>query len=123
MAGIDELVSAEMSRPFVWGECDCGHAVANVLATLGRGDPAAPWRGKWRDEAGALAVLGGPIGEMMPVIAARCGWPEIVPAEAAPGDVGLARGALVIRTERAWVGKGLRGLVVLRRADRAWGTA
>lgn len=42
---------------FEWGRHDCILAVCNYVATRWGVDPAAPWRGSYRDEAGAQAIL------------------------------------------------------------------
>lgn len=123
MAGlIDAAVRSRFSQPFVWGRCDCCMAVADVLVAMGRPDPAAPYRGRYHDEAGAAEALRGGVAGMMDREAARLGWREISPSAALPGDVGVCKGVLLIRTETAWAGKGLRGAVILRRAERAWRT-
>ncbi len=50
---------------FIWGQTDCIMAMCNhVLAVTGK-DPAAPWRGTYSDEAGAVAIyqpFGGVLG-------------------------------------------------------------
>lgn len=71
---------------FEWGRHDCILAVcAHVAAVTGR-DPAAPWRGSYSDEAGALAVMapfGGVLGIMRHGMA-LAGFPEGAAADGAP---------------------------------------
>lgn len=122
-SGIDGIVVREFSRPFEYGESDCCLSVANVLVALGRADPAASWRGQWKDEADAVAITRGDLETIIPREAARLGWPEIDPGTAKPGDIGLSLGVLLIRTENAWAAKSEKGVVVMRRAQRAWRTA
>lgn len=50
---------------FVWGQTDCVMATANYIRDMTGNDPAAPWRGTYDDEAGAIAVysaFGGVLG-------------------------------------------------------------
>ena len=41
---------------FVWGETDCIMATCNHVRDTTGIDPAAPWRGTYHDEAGAVAI-------------------------------------------------------------------
>lgn len=41
---------------FVWGKTDCILAVCNHVRDQTGIDPAAPWRGTYDDEAGAMAI-------------------------------------------------------------------
>lgn len=50
---------------FVWGETDCIMATCNHVRDMTGIDPAAPWRGTYDDEAGAVAIyqpFGGVLG-------------------------------------------------------------
>ena len=44
-------------QPFVWGEFDCCLFVANVVALQLGFDPAAPYRGRYSSEIGAVRAL------------------------------------------------------------------
>lgn len=118
MAG--ELIERHMAAPFVWGVSDCCLAVADVLVGLGHADPAADFRGRYADEVGARAVMGGTVAEFAARMAARLGWQEIAPRDARDGDVGLVHLTIAIRAGGWWHAKSLQGWAMLRRAERAW---
>lgn len=42
---------------FAWGQSDCLMSVLSYAAAFCGSDPGAPWRGRYRDEAGAAAIL------------------------------------------------------------------
>lgn len=44
---------------FAWGSADCLMSVCTYVLALTGVDPAAPWRGTYHDEAGAMAILRG----------------------------------------------------------------
>jgi len=73
-------------RPFAWGENDCCLWAADAVLALTGEDRASAYRGVYSDARGALRVLeslGGLEG------AAALAGPEIAPAFATVGDVGL----------------------------------
>jgi len=43
-------------QTFIWGETDCIMATCNYVRDRTGIDPAAPWRGTYSDEAGAVAI-------------------------------------------------------------------
>lgn len=59
-------IRAQWARArFVWGKTDCMMSVSNYVWAATGVDPAAPWRGTYSDEAGALAICeahGGALG-------------------------------------------------------------
>lgn len=118
MAGIGDVAFDHMMRPFTWGESDCCLAVCDVLAALGWPDPAASYRGAYADEIGARAF--GSAEDIAARECARLGWPEVDPATAMPGDVGVYGNSLMIRSEAAWIGKAESGLVTKQHVRRAW---
>lgn len=119
------LIGAARARPFAWGTHDCCLWAADSVEAVTGTDPAARWRGTYRDEIGALRLvraLGG-----LPAVAAL-GGVEIAPGLAAPGDVGLVTwpdGVAclgVCAGVSRWLVVGDSGLVTLhQRAARAWG--
>lgn len=117
---LKSLIEREMLRPFVWGECDCCLAVCNVLRDMDWPDPAAAYRGRYSDEAGAREIMGGTVLAVAKRETARLGWPEIEPDAAQDGDVGVVRESLAIRRGRRWYLKSERGMISTSRADRAW---
>jgi hypothetical protein len=102
-AGIEAAITAAARRPAVWGEDDCMMFIAAILGGAGLGDHAGPWRGRYRDEAGARAAMGwrGPAGVMADA-ARRSGWRRIGPGCAAPGDVGLVSSPAGMAGAIAW---------------------
>ena len=120
MAGLDSAIEREMLRPFHWGENDCCLAACNVLASMGFGDAAAAYRGRYSDEPGACLVMAGTTEEVAEREAARIGWPEINPADARDCDVGVVGHSLAIFSGGWWNAKSMDGVVMKRRVRRAW---
>lgn len=58
MSDPSQFLRASLDRAFVWGESDCFCWVCDWIAQVRGVDPAAPWRGRYRDEAGAAAFYG-----------------------------------------------------------------
>lgn len=122
---LQAVFSAARARPFAWGEHDCClQAAAAVQACTGV-DLAAPWRGTYSTAAEAarlLQSLGG-----LRALAARAG-PEIDPAFATAGDVGLVVGEdgaelLAVHSGQVWAAVSANGLEVVREPSRivsAW---
>lgn len=86
-------LAAEMDRqrrdPFAWGRHDCalGLAAGAVTALTGA-DLAAPWRGRYRSPSGARRVLHkAGFSSLADLVASIL--PEIPPARARVGDIGL----------------------------------
>lgn len=122
-------IDAARNRAFQWGEHDCCMWVANVVLAMTGTDLALKWRGRYSDEAGAMAF------------AAEFGrWPWIIDravceerinripvSSAARGDIVLSRHnnqlqpAICIGDHLAAVG--LSGLIFLPRSAGvgAWG--
>lgn len=109
-----------MLVPFVWGESDCCLAACNVWRDLGWPDPAEAYRGRYADEAGARAVMGGTVEDVARREFARLGWPEIDPAEARDWDAGVIGNTLAVFWGGWWHAKSEDGAVLKRRARKAW---
>jgi hypothetical protein len=112
------------ARPFEWGQQDCAlFAADGVLACTGV-DPAADLRGQYDSALTAMRVLelhGGLAG----IAASRLG-PEIAPALAQPGDIGLVindgRECLAVCSGPMWLAPGASGLLPMPAASAfcAW---
>lgn len=87
---LDALIAARARAPFAWGAFDCVLFAADAVLVQSGRDLAAAYRGTYSTAAGAAALLrrlGG-----LRTLAAQAG-PEIPPALARRGDVGLLRHA------------------------------
>lgn len=116
-AAIEAAEDEWLNRPIVWGEHDCGLAAANLLkGVLGR-DPAARYRNRYRTPLGYRRVLRrdghADLAAAVAHIARSLGWREIAPADAEPGDLGLAPhpagASCVLCKGGLWVGPGEGG--------------
>jgi len=85
---LDRMIDSAREVPFEWGRFDCALHVANcVRAITGCADPAAAYRGKYSDEAGAAAVYGASLEAFIAAQAAALGLSEVTPTCAQRGDV------------------------------------
>lgn len=122
-AALTAFLRAQAGRRLVWGESDCLLTPADWLVRLGLPDPAAPWRGRYRDEAGAeaiLAELGGLEALMRAALEplATHGVRRLGAEEPRPGDVAAVRvtgprgpaAVGAIRSERRWAVRAARGM-------------
>lgn len=122
---LSALIAERRAAPFAWGENDCAiFACDGVLAITGT-DPAAGLRAhRTAQEATKTLRQGNGVAGLAE---ARLG-PEIAPALAQVGDVGLAeldgRDTLVLCVGMHWFGPGAAGLVDVPAATvpRAWRT-
>jgi hypothetical protein len=59
---IEKAIAATLERwhrePFAWGSSDCDLSMADYVQMLTGKDPAAAWRDRYQDEAGAKAFIG-----------------------------------------------------------------
>lgn len=119
------LVASARLEPFAWGSHDCCLWAADSVLALTGVDPAHALRGTYGDERSALklvARLGG-----LTAIGLMCG-PEIKPAHATDGDVGLVAWpdgvvSLGVHGGTRWMCVGDAGLVdlPLSAASLVWG--
>lgn len=56
MSDVDQIRAEWRRTSFEWGESDCIMSVCNFIWSETGIDPAAPWRGSYQDEAGAVAI-------------------------------------------------------------------
>lgn len=109
MSDPSQFLRAALDRAFVWGESDCFCWVSDWIHQVRGVDPAAPWRGRYSDEAGAIAFYG-EIGFTALVEAAMAAAGLDRTSDPQPGDVGLVLQAgtiptLAIRTGLGWACK------------------
>jgi hypothetical protein len=127
MTTLDGFLVAAARTPFAWGTHDCCLWLADWLVALGRPDPAAHLRDRYRTELGCARVLtreGGVLG-VVAACAVNAGLARTACAVA--GDVGVvqvetARGlrpAGGIFLGRRWASLGEAGLVVAERVPLA----
>ena len=88
------LEVAQTAGPLVYGAHDCVRLACTTFEAV-RGDGAGELLGLplWHDEASAFAAIRGHGGTLAGCVAnavARVGLPHLAPADAFPGDIGLA---------------------------------
>jgi len=108
------LITERMHAPFAWGSQDCVLLGADVKLAVTGEDPAAAWRGTYKDALGAarvLAALGG-----MEGLAAKFLGEAVPVAMAQPADVGLlptdeGRECFAVCMGDRWLVPGENGLI------------
>lgn len=121
---LQACLAERWAQPFAWGAQDCALFAADCADACTGVDPAADLRGTYSDAAGAARVVA-ELGGLAAIAAARMG-PEIAPALAQPGDIGLVlndgRECLAVCTGGMWHAPGAAGLCALpmAQAQRAW---
>ncbi len=88
-----ELVQARMSMPFCWGTFDCVLFAADVVQALTGEDLAAAFRGRYSTELGARRKMLHMFGADVQSVVMRYRFPEILPAAARRGDLGVFDGS------------------------------
>jgi hypothetical protein len=103
-----------------WGTDDCALWCGNIINDALGYDPCAPWRGKYSDRDGAIAVLG-PLGlpAALKSAADAHGWRPIDPGAAQVGDIGIAeigerKSTVVCRAPGWFVGRNETGCTMLK---------
>ena len=112
------IVDKYSRLPHEWGRCDCTTFAAEAVWCSTQKDPAAPWRRKYSDEAGAMALIAahGGLEAMIEHALARAGIraERIAPAFAQRGDLCLMGGegppAVGICVGAEIAGKSIAGL-------------
>lgn len=120
---LQALVVARLAEPFAWGSNDCCLFAADAVAAETGADPAAPYRGTYDDERGAMRLvrsLGG-----LAAIATLGGGVEVPPVLARAGDVVLGhvdRECLGVCMGATWHAPSAAGLAArpMSEALRAW---
>lgn len=123
-----DLVSDRDARPFAWGEFDCALFGADAAQAVTGVDPAAVYRGRYSTKRGAYAALKRVCGGGLEEAVVANGWPEIAPALAGRGDVGITETddgpAVAVCMGSVWLAprSGGAGLARLKRhaIARAW---
>jgi hypothetical protein len=87
-------ISTAHHVPFAWGTWDCALAACRLIHAVTGVDPAESYRGKYADEAGAIAILGASdLGTFAASVAASYGMEEVPPLLARRGDLVLVNNA------------------------------
>ena len=92
---LEEHLQAARNRSFRWGRHDCAMFACGAVEAMTGADPAAPFRGRYRSEAGARRLLraaGGGLAELVARQAQEQGAVEVPPLRAQRGDLCLAAG-------------------------------
>ena len=78
------FVASRGKTPFEWGAHDCTLFAADCAQVITGTDPAAKYRGTYKDEAGATAIIK-PAGSLRQLVTSNIG-PEIPPKLVQRGD-------------------------------------
>lgn len=98
-AVLSEFLADATRRRWRWGETDCMLTVCDWIAVARGFDPAAPFRGRYSDEAGCRALLASAGGLLRLVRETFTSAGLKVTASPSAGDVAVVR-APVVRGER-----------------------
>lgn len=114
-----------IDTPHEWGSADCCTSLANVLVELGFDDPMEAHRDSYRTAHSALRILGRrEIIDLARKEFGDLGWPQIEPAMAVDGSVGVAvvdhKMQPVILCEGWWMGKTHKGVVACKKVVACW---
>lgn len=121
---LQACLAERWARPFAWGSQDCVLFAADCVDACTGVDPAKGMRGTYSDASGAARLVR-ELGGLAAIAASHCG-PEIAPALAQPGDVGLVmndgRECLAVCGGQHWLAPGESGVCVLPSGQglRAW---
>lgn len=109
------LLADRRAAPFEWALNDCCSFAADCVLAVTGVDPGEGLRGRYLDEAGALALLQ-ELGGVRGFADSRIGS-RIKPLQARVGDVGMGRTpggmGLVVCIGLHWTGPGPTGLLTL----------
>lgn len=90
---LHRFFQANLNRPFEWGSWDCCLFVADAILAMTGTDIASAWRGKYSDEKGAVALVGGAgswpdrLSRLAAQVALEHGMAEVAPLFAQRGDM------------------------------------
>ena len=126
---LHRMIESATQLSFEWGVFDCALHVGNCMRAIVGVDPAANYRGKYSDEAGAAAIYGASLQDFAAGVFAELACPEVPVTFARRGDVVFIdneteQGALgVVSTDGRFAccvtEKGIL-LVRMHRWKRAW---
>lgn len=126
---LGQIIESATQLKFEWGVFDCALHVCNCIRATTGVDPAANYRGKYNDEAGAAAIYGASLETFVAQTAAQLGCVEVPVTFGRPGDLvffdnGTPQGAIGIvsndgRFATCAADKGI-ALARLHRWKRAW---
>ncbi|HEV3511993.1 MAG TPA: hypothetical protein VGS05_09845 [Candidatus Sulfotelmatobacter sp.] len=126
---LGQIIESARQLEFEWGVFDCALHACNCIRAITGTDPAANYRGKYSDEAGAAEIYGASFEFFIASTAANLGLPEIPVTLAQRGDLVFldnetAQGAIgVVSLDARFAScAGSKGLVLVRihRWKRAW---
>lgn len=122
---LQRLILARRRAPFVWGANDCFLFAADCAEACTGHDPAAELRYAYATEREALRKMQ-EVGDLITLAATRFG-PEVPPALAQRGDVGLTvqagRLLLCVCNGLTWLAPTAEGLAEAPVPHRAWRVA
>lgn len=84
---LGRIIDSAREVPFQWGVFDCALHVCNCIRAITGVDPAANFRGKYSDTAGAAAIYGSSFEDFIAVQAQLLSLQEIPVTLARRGDV------------------------------------
>lgn len=84
---LGQILDTARALQFEWGVFDCALHVCNCIRAMTGVDPAASYRGKYSDEAGAAAIYGSSFEQFIAGIAAQLGCVEVPLTFARRGDL------------------------------------
>ena len=82
-----ERIWTARKSTFTWGTFDCAIWTCDWIREATGVDPAASYRGKYSDEAGAIAIFGSDLGNFAATVAGTIGAKEVLPTFARRGDI------------------------------------
>lgn len=96
---LGQIIETARELEFEWGVFDCALHVCNCMRAMTDVDPAASYRGKYNDEAGAAAIYGASFEQFIADTAVQLGCVEVPITLARRGDLvfvdnGTAQGAI-----------------------------
>lgn len=86
---LHQEIERARGKSFAWGKFDCAMFACDCIEVMTGEDPAAAYRGKYSDEAGALQLVGDSLLRFAHDIAMACGMPPQHPNFARRGDLVL----------------------------------
>ncbi|GLX85048.1 hypothetical protein tloyanaT_13000 [Thalassotalea loyana] len=85
---VNQVIQQKLHTPFKWGENDCCLIAADLVNALSGHDPAAPFRGSYDSEIGALKIIAKHGGSVEALLDTYLGEPKPI-NQAITGDIAL----------------------------------